>query len=69
MIIRIGLPLAAVLLALAGCASSDTSYTASAAPPPTAAPPQRVDAVSNALGARMDSMMASQPTSASGVTR
>ena len=67
--IRIGCALAAMLLALAGCASNDTDYSANAAPPPTAAPPQRVNAVSNALGARMDNMLASQHSPGAGVTR
>lgn len=67
--IRIGFALAAVLLALAGCASDDTNYSANTAPPPTAAPTQRVNAVSNALGAKMDNMLASQHSPGPGVTR
>jgi hypothetical protein len=67
--IRIGFALAAVLLALAGCASDGTNYGANAAPPPTAAPPQRVNAVSDALGAKMDNMLASQHSPGTGVTR
>jgi hypothetical protein len=67
--IRIVFALAAVLLALAGCASEGNDYSANTAPPPTAAPPQRVNAVSNVLGARMDNMLASQPSTSSGVTR
>jgi hypothetical protein len=49
---------------LAACAGNDSSYVADnvpgPSPVPAAAAPQRVDAVSNALGARMDSMLASQ---------
>ncbi|HEY1935847.1 MAG TPA: hypothetical protein VGG99_27895 [Acetobacteraceae bacterium] len=67
--IRIGFALGAVLLALAGCASDANDYSANTPPPPAAAPPQRVNAVSNALGARMDNMLASQPSTGSGVTR
>jgi uncharacterized lipoprotein YajG len=52
------------MLLLAGCATTTTSssYTASNAPAPTVAPPQRVDAVSDAMGAKVDTMVASRPS-------
>jgi hypothetical protein len=57
------------LVMLAGCATTnDQDYSANATPAPTAAVPQRVDAVSDVLGARMDSMLAAQPTNGA-VTR
>ncbi len=57
------------LVMLAGCATTnDQDYSANATPTPTAAVPQRVDAVSDVLGARMDSMLAAQPTNGT-VTR
>lgn len=49
------------LVMLAGCATtSDRDSTAEVAPVPTAAAPQRVDAVSDMLGAKMDNMLASE---------
>ena len=56
--IRVGYVFAAMLL-LAGCAASnDTEYNASnTVLTPGAAPPQRVEAVSDALGARMNTML------------
>ena len=57
------------LAMLAGCATTNgQDYTAENTPAPTAAPPQRVEAVSDVLGAKMDSMLAAQPTSGT-VTR
>ena len=50
------------MLLLAGCAASDSGYTASNSTAPTVAPPQRVDAVSDAVGAKMDAMMATRPS-------
>lgn len=50
----------AILLTLAGCADTGSGYVANTDPPVTVAPPQRVNAVSDALGARMDNMLASQ---------
>lgn len=59
--IRYALP---ALLMLAGCATDNQlAYQNAAAPVPTAAPPARVDAVSSALGSRMDDMLAGQPVS------
>jgi hypothetical protein len=58
------------MLLLAGCATTnDGGYSATNAATPTAAPPQRVDAVSDAVGAKMDAMMASRPASSDNVTR
>ncbi len=55
--IRLRYVLPAMLL-LAGCATtSDSGYSASNAAAPAMAPPQRVDAVSDAVGAKMDAMM------------
>ena len=52
------------MLLLAGCATtSDNSYSANNTVTPTAAPAQRVDAVSNAVGAKMDAMIANRPVS------
>ena len=60
--IRMRLALPALVL-LAGCATTnDQNYSANSIPAPAAAAPQRVDAVSNALGAKMDSMLAAQRT-------
>jgi hypothetical protein len=53
-----GLP---ALLVLASCAASTGDYSASNAAAPTVAPPQRVDAVSDALGAKMNTMVAARP--------
>ncbi len=58
------------LVMLAGCAATkDSGYSASNAEAPAMAPPQRVDAVSNAVGAKMDGMLASQPATNNGVMR
>lgn len=57
--IRMWYALSAIVM-LAGCAENNGNYVADNVPAPTAAPPQRVDAVSNALGAKMDSMLAGQ---------
>jgi hypothetical protein len=58
------------MLLLAGCATTkESGYSANSAAPPTAAPPQRVDAVSDAVGAKMDAMMASRPVTTNNVTR
>jgi hypothetical protein len=50
------------MLLLAGCAASGSGYTASNSTAPAVAPPQRVDAVSDAVGAKMDAMMATRPS-------
>ena len=66
--IRMRLVLPALVM-LAGCtATNDQDYSAITTPTPTAAAPQRVDAVSDLLGAKMDSMLAAQPTNGA-VTR
>jgi predicted outer membrane protein len=66
---RMGLVLPA-LIALAGCAtSSDNNAAPVVANKPTMAAPQQVDAVSQALGQRMDSMVASRHAAVSDVTR
>ncbi|MGA3400402.1 MAG: hypothetical protein ABSC95_14370 [Acetobacteraceae bacterium] len=58
------------LLMLAGCATTnDSGYRASNVAAPVVAPPQRVDAVSNAVGARMDAMLASRRAPSNDVTR
>jgi len=58
------------LVMLAGCATTnDHAYTADSVQAPAAAPPQRVDAVSDALGAKMDGMLASQRPADAGITR
>lgn len=64
--IRYALP---ALLMLAGCATMGSNDDSNYAAAPTVAPPQRVDAVSDALGARMDSMLAAQHLSSVGMTR
>jgi len=57
------------VLALAGCATTiDTSHTASTAPTSAAAPAQ-VNAASDALGAKMDNMLASRHPGGAAVTR
>jgi uncharacterized lipoprotein YajG len=67
--IRVRYMLPAMLL-LAGCAATNNSgYSAGNAAAPPMAPPQRVDAVSSAVGAKMDNMLASQPSTGSSVTR
>jgi hypothetical protein len=59
-----------VMLALAGCAGSsvDAYSSSDVTTAPGAAPPQRVEAVSDALGARMNNMLAS-PGYGGSVTR
>ena len=59
------------LLALAGCASTTPPMAENAGPAghTSAAPPQRVDAASNALGQRLDTMMATRRTAPATVTR
>jgi hypothetical protein len=66
--IRIGCVLPA-LLVMAGCATTNTPYRVSEASVPAVAPPQRVDAVSSAIGAKMDSMLASRRNLDTGVMR
>lgn len=71
MTVRIRLVLPA-LLALAGCASTPSANTANVAGPAadtSAAPPQRVTAVSNELGLRLDRMLANARFGAAGATR
>ena len=65
---RIVLP---AMLALAGCTSTATQMGENAGPAmqTSAAPPQRVDAASNALGARLDSIMATRHIAPATVTR
>ncbi len=58
--IRLRWVLPVILATLAGCAGGGSDHTSNADPPPIAAPTQRVNAVSQAVGARMDSMMATQ---------
>jgi len=57
------------LVMLAGCATNDREYSVNDPPAPTAAPPQRVDAVSDALGAKMDGMLANLHPMSGGMTR
>jgi hypothetical protein len=59
------------MLLLAGCTTTTTgnSYSASNTVAPAAAPPQRVDAVSDAVGAKMDDMLVSQPALGSATAR
>jgi hypothetical protein len=59
------------MLLLAGCATTTTSsnYSTSIAAAPVAAPPQRVDAVSDAVGAKVDSMLVSNPSASNNLTR
>ncbi len=57
------------LFMLAGCATTSNDYSASNAAAPIVAPPQRVDAVSDAVGAKMADMLASRPSTSSDVTR
>lgn len=68
--IRMGYVLPAMLL-LAGCATTTTAsnYSASNAGTPAAAPPERVDAVSDAVGAKMDGMLANPLPVGTNVTR
>jgi hypothetical protein len=68
--IRLRYVLPAMLL-LVGCATTTTgnSYSASNTVVPAAAAPQRVDAVSDAVGAKMDDMLVSQPAAGSATTR
>jgi len=59
------------MLALAGCTStpSPVGENTLAGAQTSAAPPQRVDAASNALGARLDSMMATRHIAPATITR
>jgi hypothetical protein len=61
--IRLRWTLLAILATLAGCAGGGSDHTANADPPAIAAPTQRVNAVSQAVGARMDNMLATQHSS------
>jgi hypothetical protein len=65
---RLAIPL--LLAGLAGCAADQPSpqYTAATAPA-SAAAPQQVNAASDALGQRLDNMMAKRRTPATSVTR
>jgi hypothetical protein len=58
--IRLRWVLPAILVTLAGCVGGGSDHTANADPPAIAAPTQRVNAVSQAVGARMDSMLGTQ---------
>lgn len=68
--VRIGFVLSA-LLALTACAapSSPTTGTADPVAQTSVAPPQRVTAVSKALGQRLDSMLANAGYASSNVSR
>jgi hypothetical protein len=66
--IRVRYVLPALLL-LAGCATTSVDYSASNAAAPAVAPPQRVSAVSDALGAKMDAMLSSRPSASNNLTR
>jgi hypothetical protein len=67
--IRLRYVLPAILL-LAGCATTGGSgYSASNTAAPVVAPPQRVDAVSDAVGAKIDAMMANGSATSNGATR
>jgi len=71
MMVRIRLVLP-TLLALASCASTPSPVATDVAGPvvqTSAAPPQRVIAVSNELGQRLDSMLANARLSSASVTR
>lgn len=57
------------LLLLAGCGATSGGSSASNTAAPAVAPPQRVDAVSDALGAKMNDMLASRPGTSNNVTR
>ena len=58
------------MLTLAGCATTnDSGYHASNAAAPAVAPPQRVSAVSDAVGAKMDAMVTDHSATNAGVTR
>jgi hypothetical protein len=58
------------MVMLAGCATTnDSGYQASNTVAPVTAPPQRVSAVSDAVGAKMDAMMPSSSVTSSAVTR
>jgi hypothetical protein len=67
--IRLGWLLPVMLPALAGCAGGASDYRANAAPPAIVAPTERVNAVSDAVGARMDNMLATQHSPVSGGPR
>jgi hypothetical protein len=57
------------LLMLAGCAATADNHSASNAAVPAVAAPQRVDAVSDALGAKVDNMTAGPSSASNNVTR
>jgi hypothetical protein len=67
--IRLRWVLPVILVTLAGCAGGGGDHTASADPPAIAAPTQRVNAVSQAVGARMDNMLGTQHSPTSTGTR
>ncbi len=60
-----------VLLALSACATTPAPVADNTGPAvqTSAAPPQRVDAASNALGQRLDTMMANRHTTPTTLTR
>lgn len=68
--VRIGFVLSA-LLALAACAAPSSPTTGAADPvaQTSVAPPQRVTAVSNVLGQRLNSMLANAGSASASVTR
>jgi len=57
------------LIMLAGCAATGDDHSASNAAAPAVAPPQRVDAVSDALGAKVDTMTTEPSAASNNVTR
>ena len=57
----------AALVMLPGCAETRNDYQADDVPAQIAAPPQRVNAVSNALGDRLDGMQTNQHSGANGI--
>jgi uncharacterized lipoprotein YajG len=58
------------MLMLAGCATTSSSgYSASNAAAPAVAPPQRVEVVSDMVGAKIDTILVSRSVSGSDVTR
>jgi hypothetical protein len=67
--IRLRWVLPAILAMLVGCAGGGSEHTANGDPPPIAAPTQRVNAVSQAVGARMDSMLGTQHSPGGNGTR
>jgi hypothetical protein len=67
--IRLRWVLPTILATLGGCAGGGSDHTANVNPPTIAAPTQRVDAVSQAIGARMDNMLATQHSAGGSGTR